>query len=504
MGVLPPASSASASTTTLDTAAAPSVAKRDSRPDGSSSSSAASVAGKDDKEVVQGGLDAIAEGPEVDDVFGAQGEGTVNYRSVGWVWTTIILMKTQIGLGVLTIPSAFHTLGLVPGLIVLCVMAIMTGWTDYEIGIFKINHPQVYSLSDCGKLMFGRPGSFIFAFATWMYMAMTTGSAFISISTAFNAMSLHGACTAVFVVVAALMTFPLAALPKLEQLKFLSWIALVAVISSVLLVTIAIPVGGRPALAPQEGPWDADFKVVGNPTFAQAMNAISNILFAYSGTPLYLPIASEMRNPRDFRKAVVCSQTIMTCFYIVVGCVVYRYAGQYVANPALGTAGVLIKRIAYGIGLPGLLFTSVIYNHLAGKYIFVRVLRGSKHLNHSTPTHWLVWFACIFGCLMFSYIVASAIPVFGGLVGLVASCFGTAMALHAEAFMWLYDIRDAFKVKEKRTLLLWCGVIGNVIILGIASFLLVGGTYGSVLSIRDEYAASGGRPWSCADNSGSV
>lgn len=46
--------------------------------------------------------------------------------------------------------------------------------------------------------------------------------------------------------------------------------------------------------------------------------------------------------------------------------------------------------------------------------------------------------------------------------------------------MWLYDIRDAFKVKEKRTLLLWCGVIGNVIILGIASFLLVGGTYGSV------------------------
>lgn len=43
-------------------------------------------------------------------------------------------------------------------------------------------------------------------------------------------------------------------------------------------------------------------------------------------------------------------------------------AGQYVASPALGTAGVLIKRIAYGLSLPGLVSVAVIYCHLSCAY----------------------------------------------------------------------------------------------------------------------------------------
>ncbi|GJN87102.1 hypothetical protein Rhopal_000047-T1 [Rhodotorula paludigena] len=458
-----------------------------------------------DPEVQQGRMDTIAEGTEVDDVFGAQGgEKTVNYRSMGWIWTTIILCKLQFGLGVLTIPSAFHTLGLAPGLVILVVIAVLTGWTSYEIGVFKLNHPQVYSLADCGELMFGKIGGIVFSVATWLFMVFVGGSGLLSLTTSLNAMSMHATCTAVFVVVSAAVVLPFALLPKLSDIKWVSWVALVSILSAVLLVTIAIPVGGRPALAPPEGPWSADFRAVGNPSFAQAMNAISNLLFSYAGVPVYLPIASEMRNPRDFRKSVIASQTFMTSLYIAIGCVVYYYAGQYVASPALGTAGVMIKRIAYGIAFPGLSFSSIIFTHLSGKFIFVRVLRGSYHLNHYTKTHWLVWFACVFGCLLFSYIIASAIPVFGGLVGLIGALFGTSMSLHAEAFMWLYDLRPKFKVREDRTRLMWLGIAGNVVILLIATFLMVGGMYGSILGIRDDYAASGGRPWSCADNSGSV
>lgn len=33
---------------------------------------------------------------------------------------------------------------------------------------------------------------------------------------------------------------------------------------------------------------------------------------------------------------------------------------------------------------------------------------------------------------------------------------------------------------------------------------MVGGTYGSIVSIKNDYAANGGRPWTCVDNSGSV
>lgn len=285
-------------------------------------------------------------------------------------------------------------------------------------------------------------------------MAMVTGSAFIGISTAFNAITLHGACTAVWVMVAAVVTYPLASLPKIADLKALGWVALVSIVTAVMMVVIAVAVGDRPALAPQVGPANIEVKAFGDPTFAQAMNAVANLLLAFAGTPAYLPVACEMKKPSDFRKAVIFSrasrpsrlsfrdflaylslraaETVMTGFYILVGVVTYYYAGQYVASPALGTAGVLIKRIAYGIALPGLFFTAIIYNHLAAKFIFVRVLRGSHHLNHPTRTHWAYWLGCTAVCLLFSYVVAEAIPVFSGLVGLVSALFGTMMALHAE------------------------------------------------------------------------
>lgn len=68
------------------------------------------------------------------------------------------MMKTQIGLGVLSIPLAFDTLGLIPGVIVLCAIAVITTWSDYIVGVFKLRHREVYGIDDTGALMFGYPG----------------------------------------------------------------------------------------------------------------------------------------------------------------------------------------------------------------------------------------------------------------------------------------------------------------------------------------------------------
>lgn len=63
-----------------------------------------------------------------DAVFGEISEGGPNYKDVGWMGTVVIMMKCQIGLGVLGIPSVLHTLGLVPGVIILIIVATMTTW----------------------------------------------------------------------------------------------------------------------------------------------------------------------------------------------------------------------------------------------------------------------------------------------------------------------------------------------------------------------------------------
>lgn len=72
------------------------------------------------------------------------------------------MMKTQIGLGVLSIPSVFDTVGLIPGVILLLVIGTITTWSAYMIGIFKLRHRSVYGIDDAGGLLFGPIGREVF------------------------------------------------------------------------------------------------------------------------------------------------------------------------------------------------------------------------------------------------------------------------------------------------------------------------------------------------------
>jgi amino acid permease len=97
----------------------------------------------------------------------------------------------------------------------------------------------------------------------------------------------------------------------------------------------------------------------------QCATAVSSIIFACSATPAYFAIAAEVRDPRYFTKSVIIAQIGSTLMYITIGVVLYYYCGSYVASPALGSAGPLIKKIAYGISLPGLAATTTICIHVS-------------------------------------------------------------------------------------------------------------------------------------------
>ena len=55
----------------------------------------------------------------------------------------------------------------------------------------------------------------------------------------------------------------------------------------------------------------------------------------------------------------------MTATYITIGVVVYYYCGSYVASPALGSAGPLLKKVCYGIALLGLIVSTTMYIHVS-------------------------------------------------------------------------------------------------------------------------------------------
>lgn len=75
------------------------------------------------------------------------------------------MMKTQIGLGVLSIPIVFGSLGIIPGVILLCTIAGITTWSGYIVGVTKNRYPHIYGLDDTGDLMFGRIGREVFGLA---------------------------------------------------------------------------------------------------------------------------------------------------------------------------------------------------------------------------------------------------------------------------------------------------------------------------------------------------
>ena len=104
---------------------------------------------------------------------------------------------------------------------------------------------------------------------------------------------------------------------------------------------------------------------------------------------------------------------------------------------------------------------------------------------------------------MIAYIIASAIPVFNGLVSLIGALLCPLMCFQLYGAMWLYDNWGQRREPSTRWYAMVCW---SVFIILAGTFLMIGGTYGSVVGIIiDTYQESGGSSaFSCADNSNSV
>ncbi|KAI5366205.1 Putative amino acid transporter, transmembrane domain-containing protein [Septoria linicola] len=433
-----------------------------------------------------------------DDVFGTINEDGPNYKDVGWAGAAILMFKTQCGLGVLGIPGAFDVLGMIPGVIIILVIAFMTTWAAWMVGQFKLQHPGVYGIDDAGRLMAGRIGREFFFWAFVLHFTFLAASAMLSISIALNSLSVHGACTAIFVVVGALMGFLFGSIQTLGKVSFIAWAGVAGILTAIFTVTIAVGVQDRPAAAPQEGLYVSNYKIVGAPTFAEGISAVGTIVFAFSCLPAFFACHAEMRNPKHYTRSLCTAQGLLTVVYLIIGIVVYYYCGSYVASPALGSAGALMKRICYGIALPGLTASCMLFVHMPAKTIFMRFMRGTEHLTSNTPIHWMAWLGCTITITIVAYLIGSGIPVFDQLLSLVGALLATVTCFQPTGMMWLFD---NFR-RPERNLNWWAGVIFSLFMIIGGTFITIGGTYGAILGIVDSTDRTS--PWSCADNSNSV
>jgi hypothetical protein len=122
-------------------------------------------------------------------------------------------------------------------------------------------------------------------------------------------------------------------------------------------------------------------------SFSAGVKASATIMGPSSGTSAFLPVIAEMRNPKEYRKALYACMKFVTATYTIFLLIVYRYCGKWVTSPSLGSASGVVKKVPYSIAFFGLVIPGCLYLQICAKYLFVLILRNAKHLQLNTAIH---------------------------------------------------------------------------------------------------------------------
>ncbi|KAF7180888.1 hypothetical protein CNMCM7691_000017 [Aspergillus felis] len=417
------------------------------------------------------------------DAFGDESNAEVKYKVMKWWQCGLLMVAETVSLGVLSLPAAVAGLGLVPSVILLVALGLLSTYTGYTIGQFKMKHPQIMSMSGAGEVLWGSWGREILGAAQLLFLVFIMASHLLTFVIAMNTITGHGACSIVFGVVGMVVSFILSLPRTLAKMSWLSLVSFTSIISAVIICMVALII---------RHPGEKVMAVV-DTDLVHGFSAITNIVFAFSGHAAYFGLMSELKDPRDFPKALMLLQSVDICLYIVAAIVIYIYGGANVSSPALSSAGPMVSKVAYGIALPTIIIAGVINGHIAFKYVYLRIFSGSERIHKRDTIAVSSWVAIALSLWIIAWIIAEAIPVFSNLLSLIVALFASWFTYGLSGIFWLHLNRGKYMSSPRKIFLtglnLFCVVFGAVLC-GL-------GLYVSGKAIHDNPSSAS---FSCASN----
>ncbi|KAK4930364.1 hypothetical protein LTR49_003105 [Elasticomyces elasticus] len=438
------------------------------------------------------------------------------YNTLGWVKAAMIMIAETISLGILSLPSAIAAMGLVPGIILIVALGLMATYTGFVVWQFKMKHPSMCSLAHGMELAFGRPGRWVAEIIQDLMLLFVMAAHIVIFSTAFNSLTDHATCTTVFMAIGTFVSF-LVSLPRTMKGNavfsifcefnsiqpclyiYLPRPACASIATATLVAMIGICIS-KPGYGQTHAVTPSSLT-----SFSSAGMSVSSIILAYNGHIAYPTIISEMKEPRDFPKALVLLESVAISFYVVVAVVIYTFAGQDVAAPALGSASPIVRKIAYGFAVPTIIVAGVIVALVAAKqfykYTWVNWKKQPGVMEEKSARARWSWVGILAVVWVLAWIIACVIPIFRPLLGLIGAMFGTWFALGFPSLLWLGmnwtgSVNKSYGQTWKKVMLTWL----NVIIVLVCAAICVLGTYGSITSIVAAASIDGRKPFSCARN----
>lgn len=377
---------------------------------------------------------------------------------------------------------------------------------------FCLRHPEVKDVCDIGQMLFWNQRWAWWATAVMFLLNNTFIQGFHCLVGAkyLNTISNHGLCTIGFSAIMAVVSF-FCSLPRtFGTLAKLAAVSAFFTFISVLLATIFAGIEDHPGgTAPYQWPALGKPTVYVIPTkgtpFVAGMNAFMNISYTFIGQITIPSFIAEMKEPKDFPKALWAVTIAEVILFSLVGAIIYAYTGtNYNVAPAFGSLGnEVYKKVSFSFMIPTLIFLGVLYASVSARFVFFRLFAGTRHLGNNTLVGWAGWAAILAVTWVFAFIIAEVIPFFSDLLSLMSSLFDSFFGFIFWGVAYLRmrhaDYGDGFW--KKRGLRGWAGAIMNVLCILIGLLFLSAGTYASVESIIQGYeSASFGGPFSCANN----
>ena len=405
-------------------------------------------------------------------------QGKAHFKRLGWVRLTVVLIVEAIALGSLSLPAAFATLGMFAGVFLTITVGLIAIYTSYIVGKVKLKFPDVAHYADAGRLLWGRWGYEIVGVMFVLQLTFLVGSHCLTGTIAFLDMTGSGTCSLVFGVVSAIILFLLAIPPSFTELAIFGYIDFVSIILAIGITMIGTGIrAGNSDGGLSEVNWSAWPR--DDVSFKSAMIAVTNIVFAYSFAICQFSFMDEMHTPEDFVKSIWSLGLIEICIYTLTGAIIYAFVGQDVKSPALLSAGGVISKIAFGIGLPVIFISGSINTTVVGRYIHGRVYRNSIIRYINTKRGWGTWVGLVGFITVIAWIIAEAIPFFDDLLSISSALFISGFTFYFPALMWFQLLRKGSWYAKENILLSLAN--GCIFLIGIV--VLVGGTYASIADI---------------------
>ncbi|KAJ5232501.1 Amino acid transporter transmembrane [Penicillium chermesinum] len=363
-----------------------------------------------------------------EDAFGNEEFAEVKYKVLKWWQCGLLMVAETVSLGVLSLPAAVASMGLVPAIIVLLGLGVITTYTGYIMGQMKLRFPQITTMADAGEVIGGKFGREFVGAAWIIFFIFIMSSHLLTFTVAMNTITSHGTCSIVFGIVGMAVSF-VCSLPRtLEKISWLSIVSFISILAAVLITMIALGI---------ESP-GSGVVAVAHTNLYHGFSAVTNIVFAFCSHGAFFGLMAELRNPRDFTKSLCLLQGLDVSLYLIAAVVIYRYAGDGVVSPALGSASPVVAKVAYGIALPTIIIAGVINGHVAFKYVYVRIYRGTDRMHKRDWVAVGSWVGIALGLWVLAWVISSAIPVFSNLLSLITALFASWFSFGLPAIFWLF------------------------------------------------------------------